>query len=46
MYSQYKNKDLLKIEPFYSEKIKIVRKKKKKDIDFKIFTKIPNLFII
>ena len=41
MSSQYKNKDLLKIQPFYSEEIKSVRKKNKKDNDFKIFTKKP-----
>ena len=41
MSSQYKNKDLLKIQPFYSEEIRSVRKKNKKDSDFKIFTKKP-----
>ena len=38
MCSQYKNKDLLKIQPFYSEEIKTVIKKKRKT---KIFTKKP-----
>ena len=33
MFSQYKNKDFLKIQPFYSEEIKSVRKKNKKDSD-------------
>ena len=41
MSSQYKNKDLLKIQPFYSKEIKSVRKKSKKDSDFKSFTKKP-----
>ena len=41
MSSQYKNKDLLKIQPFYSKEIKSVRKKNKRDSDFKIFTKKP-----
>ena len=41
MSSQYKSKDFLKIQPFYSEEIKSVTKKKKKDRDFKIFTKKP-----
>ena len=30
MSSQYKNKDLLKIQPFYSEEIESVRKKNKR----------------
>ena len=41
MSSQYKNKDLLKTQPFYSKEIKSVRKKNKKDSDFKSFTKKP-----
>ena len=41
MSSQYKNKDFFKIQPFYSEEIKSVGKKSKKDRDFKIFTKKP-----
>ena len=38
MSSQYRNKDLLKIQPFDIQEIKSVRKKNKKDSDFKIFT--------
>ena len=38
MRPQYKNKDLLKIQPFYSEEIKSNKKKKRKT---KIFTKNP-----
>ena len=38
MAQKYKNKDLLKIQPFYSEEIKTVIKKKRKT---KIFTKKP-----
>ena len=41
MASQYKNKDLLKIQPFYSKETKSVRKKNKKDSEFKSFTKKP-----
>ena len=41
MSLQYKNKDLLKTQPFYSEEIKSVRKRNKKDNDFKIFPKKP-----
>ena len=41
MSLQYKNKDFFKIQPFYSEEIKSVGKKNKKDRDFKIFTKKP-----
>ena len=41
MSLQYKNKDFFKIQSFYSEEIKSVRKKDKKDRDFKIFTKKP-----
>ena len=38
MRSQYKNKDLLKIQPFYSREIKSNKKKKRKT---KIFPKKP-----
>ena len=40
-YKKCENKDLLKIQPFYSEEIKSVRKKNKKDNDFKFFPKKP-----
>ena len=38
MRSQYKNKNLLKIQPFYSREIKSNKKKKRKT---KIFPKKP-----
>ena len=41
MVWQYKNNDLLKNQPFYSEEIEILRKKNKKDSSSKIFTKKP-----
>ena len=31
---QYKNKDLLKIQPFYSEEVKSVKNKEKKNYNF------------
>ena len=41
MVWQYKNNDLLKNQPFYSEEIEILRKKNKKDSNSKIFNKKP-----
>ena len=42
MAQNYKNKDLLKVQSFYNEEIKTVKKKKRKT---KIFTKKPKEFI-
>ena len=38
MFSHYKNKDLLKIQPFYSEEIKNWEKKKKKSSNIDILS--------
>ena len=38
MFSHYKNKDLLKIQPFYSEEIKNCEKKKKKSSNIDILS--------
>ena len=39
MVQTYKNKDLLKIQPFYSEKIKNANKRKRKIVTLKFLLK-------
>ena len=41
MAQKYKNKDLLKIQPFYSKEIKSAIKRKRKNSNPKIFTQKP-----
>ena len=43
MAQKYKNKELLKIQPFYIEEIKRIKKKKR---ETKIFTKNPRKLTI
>ena len=42
MCLQYKNKDLLKIQTFYSEEIKSVKKKRKEKLQFLLKTQRIN----
>ena len=39
MAQKYKNKDLLKIQPFYSGKIKMAKKRKRKIVTLKFLLK-------
>ena len=44
MASRYKNKDLLKIHPFYSEEIKTGKKKKKKTSNIDTLSELPPFY--